>query len=106
NGDAENFFGPVVGVSPLAQNLAVQNLDASRGSSSIEVRLQGVTVLPHAVRVLVNGTSVGQGSFSGQTAGRARLPVPLSLLREGANQVTLTAEGGPIDVSLLDSLRL
>ena len=107
NGDRENFFGAVIAGNPVDQELTVQQLDeASREPALLDVSLQGVTLVGHQVRVMLNGTDVGTVSFVGQAAGMARISISSSLLKEGANQVTLAAQGGQTDVSLVDSIQL
>jgi Peptidase family C25 len=107
NGDAENFFGPVIAREPVEQSLALQNIDkVSSTSAKIEVALQGVTLQTHQVKVLLNGAEVGSVVFGGQSRGVARLPVPNSNLIEGDNVVRLAAQAGETDVSLLESVRI
>jgi len=107
NGDRENFFGAVIAGNSVDQTITVQHLDeASRESVLLEVTLQGVTWVGHQVRVLLNGSDVGAVNFVGQAEGTASLSASGSLLKEGANQVTLVAQGGQTDVSLVDSIRL
>src|SRR6202008_2783046 len=56
NGDAENFFGPVIANEPVDQTLNVQHVDKQSTSDSLlEVTLQGVTKQFHKVRVQLNG---------------------------------------------------
>jgi hypothetical protein len=107
NGDRENFFGAVIAGNSVDQELTVQHLDeASREPALLDVSLQGVTLVGHQVRVMLNGTDVGSVSFVGQAAGMAHISISSSLLKEGANQVTLSAQGGQTDVSLVDSIQL
>jgi hypothetical protein len=107
NGDRENFFGAVIAGNSVDQELTVQHLDeASREPASLDVSLQGVTLAGHQVRVIFNGTDVGSVSFVGQAAGMAHISISSSLLKEGANRVTLSAQGGQIDVSLVDNIQL
>jgi len=107
NGDKENFFGPVIARDPITQSLTIQHLDqASKGESVVEVALQGVTEAHHSVGVQLNGVYLGDVVFEGQTAGVARFPVPQSMLKEGTNQIGLTAMGGLSDVTLTDYARI
>ncbi len=104
NGDAENFFGPVVSTEAVVQGLSLQRVAA--GAAQLEVALQGVTFTEHRVRVLLNGVQVGTVNFKDQGRGVATFPISQSQLREGENQVSLAALGGQPDVSLIDSLRI
>jgi hypothetical protein len=107
NGDAENFFGPVIASEPVDQTLNVQHIDQrSTSDSLLEVTLQGVTKQFHRVKVQLNGADLGSVEFDGQSSGKATLKVSPSILKEGDNVVSLSAQIGEADVSLIDSLRL
>jgi hypothetical protein len=112
NGDADNFFGPIVSSDPATQSLAVRHLDGlAKTNASLAITLQGATDTPdsspdHMVRVLLNGSDVGAISFDGQSSKTATLSVSNTMLRDGDNSVTLTALGGEMDLSLIDSIRL
>lgn len=107
NGDAENFFGPVVAAEAVDQSLNLQHIDkGSASSAQLEVALQGVTQQTHQVKVLLNGSEVGSVAFGGQTRGVARIPLSHSNLRDGDNVVRLIAQAGETDVSLLDSISI
>jgi hypothetical protein len=85
----------------------LQHLDQSPGASAtVEIALQGATLLTHSVRVQLNSADIGTFSFEEQAEAVAKLNVSQSLLREGANQVTLTAQGGESDFSFVDYIRI
>lgn len=112
NGEAENFFGPVITADPVAQEFRVENLDTgSTDKARLEVALQGVTDLTnvapdHSVKVRLNGVDVGSVGFDGQARKVTEFTFSNQLLVEGSNSLTLVAEGGEMDVSLIDHLRL
>ena len=108
NGEASNFFGPVVSQTPLEQTVVISKLDSTApGDWPLEVALQGVTNdIEHSVEVRVNGNVAGLVSFDGQDRGATTLMVPRGWLVEGSNVIGLTALGGSTDVSLVDSIRL
>ncbi|MBI3910006.1 MAG: hypothetical protein HY320_03625 [Armatimonadetes bacterium] len=112
NGEANNFFGPVVTSTPVDLTLGVRHLDAAPpGPALLEVALQGVTDVPqpgpdHHVAIRLNGAPVAEVVFDGRSQGVAAVPIPQALLREGGNQVTLAAGPGETDVSLVDTIRL
>jgi hypothetical protein len=106
NGEAENFFGPVVGGTSVDQSVTLTKLASISAPAALEVFLQGVTLTSHQVRVTLNGAVVGTVSFSGQERGKASFPVPQSSLHEGLNTVQLVALGGPSDISLADTVRV
>ena len=110
NGEAENWFGPLVWAFPTDLVLTLANLDpAAPSAAALEVTLQGVTrddaINPDHTAVLVNGTAVGDLRFDGRDQGVETFAVPHALLQEGANTVQLVAQGA-VDYSLVDTLRL
>jgi uncharacterized repeat protein (TIGR01451 family) len=106
NGD--NFFGSLVSPAPVEQLLAVPHLDtASTQPAQLEVILQGVIVaFPHDVQVAVNGTVVGDVLFTGQDKGRFIVSLPPGSLQSGNNTITLTAQNGDYDTSLVQAIRI
>lgn len=111
NGEAENFFGRVIASQSVTQTMKLQHVDiAAPSEAELVLALQGVTDFPgspdHRVRVTVNGAEVGRLLFDGQSHHVETLRVPHSLLKEGENAFTLTAENGDADVSLVDYIRL
>ncbi|HXZ69831.1 MAG TPA: C25 family cysteine peptidase, partial [Streptosporangiaceae bacterium] len=106
--DGDNFFGALVSATPVEQTLAAHDVDtASTQPMGLEVALQGVVQdAPHQVAVALNGVTLGHISFQGQEKGDQILDVPPGLLREGSNSITLTAEDGDNDISLVDFLRI
>ena len=73
----------------------------------LEVTLQGIILaVPHDVTVALNGTTLGDLTFTGQSQGTFRATLPPGLLQEGPNTVTLTAQDGEYDTSLIESIRI
>jgi uncharacterized repeat protein (TIGR01451 family) len=103
-----NFFGALVSSTPVDQVLHVPHLDtASTVQAKLEVVLQGiVTAFPHDVKVALNGSPVGDVIFTGQDKGTLSVPLPSGLLQEWNNTVTLTAQNGDYDTSLVQSIRI
>jgi len=107
NGEKENFFGPVIWSQPLEKLLNVLHPDPSLpGEALLQVALQGVSALPHRVKVLLNGEEVGEVAFEGQVTGSAEFVIPQSEILEEQNLVSLIAQNGETDISLLDHIRL
>ena len=107
NGDTENFFGAVVTSRAVDQSLVLTgNETGSVKEASLEIKLQGVTFVPHQVQVTLNGFPLGSVTFNGKDAGSSRFVFPSSLLREGENKVTLAAVAGAIDISVVSSIRI
>ncbi len=104
-GNTDNFFGPLVSPVAAVQTVNISHLAA--GAGSIQVVLQGVTQgQQHDVTVAVNAATLGNMSFTGQQQGTAQFAVPAGVLTNGANTITLTAQQGDNDLSLVDHLDL
>jgi len=107
NGEADNYFGPVVGNWPLDQDFTLAQLDPSpSGEGRLEVTLQGLVEGRHQVEVRLNGSPVGTVTFEGLAQGTTQVSLSPSSLLPGANRVTLEAQGGEMDYSLVASVRL
>jgi uncharacterized repeat protein (TIGR01451 family) len=104
----ENFFGALVSPTPVEQVLEVPHLDVSSTQAArLEVVLQGViTAFPHDVTVVLNGTSLGDVVFTGQDKGKLNVIIPPGVLQPWSNTVTLTAQNGDYDTSLVDYIRI
>jgi hypothetical protein len=99
----DNFFGAFVSPTPVDQVLYLPHLDTtSTQTARLEVDLQGViNAFPHDVTVALNGTTIGDLTFTGQKRGRFSADVPPGVLQEGNNTVTLTSQNGDYDTSLV-----
>jgi hypothetical protein len=107
NGDAENFYAAIISQTASNQELTLREVASESGAEAqLEVIVNGLTIQPHSVKVLLNGTEMGIMNFDGTERKTMRFPVSLSLLREGANTVTLQSVGGSSDVNLLESIRV
>lgn len=106
NGEASNFFGKIVGQNTATLNLNLHHLATSSGQATLEVSLQGAVAGDHLVSVKLNGTDVGQLSFTGPFNSTAQFQVANSLLHNGENIILLTALGGQTDISLVDRVSL
>jgi uncharacterized repeat protein (TIGR01451 family) len=106
--NGNNFFGPLVTTTPLEQTLQVLHLDStSTVPASLEVNLQGVILgAPHEVSVTLNGTSIGNLTYTGESLGTFKATVPAGLLQNGSNTVTLTSQDGEYDISLVQSIKI
>ena len=106
--DGNNFFGAFISPVPVDQVLQVPHLDkTSSDPIDLDVALQGViTGFPHDVTVALNGTTLGDVTFTGQAKGELHFSVPPGLLLEGDNTVTLTAQNGLYDTSLVEFVRI
>ncbi len=106
NGDAENWFGPIVNSNAVSQTISIHNQDATDvAQAQIEIALQGVTTNAHQVTVSLNGQALNTTTFDGMEHHVLKLSVPQSSLIEGNNQITFAAAGSG-DVSLIDYVRV
>lgn len=106
NGDRENFYGAVLTTWPIEQPVPVTNRDPN-GMAQLELAIQGATEgMEHVVEVKLNGSAIGFVRVNGSSRHVEKLDVYASQLLEGDNVVTLTAQNGWDDVSVLESLRL
>ncbi|MBI1764905.1 MAG: hypothetical protein HYR56_26140 [Acidobacteria bacterium] len=107
NGDAENWFGPVVSNNAIVQALNVKALNrAAAGPAQLELTLQGVTGQAHTVLVEINGQATDAVNFTGPTRQVAALSLPVRWLLEGDNEIRLLSTVGSADISLVESVRL
>jgi uncharacterized repeat protein (TIGR01451 family) len=107
--NGNNFFGSLVSSPPsVDQIIYVPHLDESSTElPKLEVILQGVILgFPHDVTVALNGAALGDIAFTGQDKGKFRVSVPPGILHDGANTVTLTAQDGEYDTSLVQSIQI
>jgi uncharacterized repeat protein (TIGR01451 family) len=106
--DGNNFFGALVTTTPVDQVLAVQDVvTAAAEPVQLEVALQGVVAdVAHDVQVSLNGVTVGDITYNGQNQGTLNIEVPVNLLVAGNNTVTLTAQDGDNDISLVGHITL
>jgi uncharacterized repeat protein (TIGR01451 family) len=103
-----NFFGSIVSSTPVDQKIYVPHLDkTSNELPKLELVLQGVILaFPHDVTIALNGASLGDVTFTGQDKGKFRVSLPPGTLKEGVNTVTLTAQDGAYDTSLVQSIQI
>ncbi|HKR02758.1 MAG TPA: C25 family cysteine peptidase [Pyrinomonadaceae bacterium] len=108
NGEAENFFGPLVlKAAPAKQDLNLTDIDKSQGgTATLEIALQGLTAQEHQVKVMFNGAEVETVTFDALEHPIRRIGIPHSSLVEGNNSLTFTSMNGDADISLVDYVRL
>ena len=103
-----NFFGPLVSSTAIDETIQVNHLDTtSTQQVRLQLILQGIILaIPHDVTIALNGTTLGDLTFTGQAKGKFTVDVPPGLLQNGANTVTLTSQDGEYDISLLQSIQI
>jgi len=107
NPNDDNFFGALVSTTPVDQILATPHASTTANAAArLDVVLQGVGEgVPHDVTVALNGLTLGHIAFSSQSKGKMRADLPQGLLLE-SNTVTLTAQDGDTDISLVDHITI
>lgn len=106
NGERENFYGKVITTRPVTQSITVGNLE-NAGSAELEIGVQGARDnIAHVIAVSLNGSNVGYINYYNREREIATFSIPTSRLIAGENTVTLTAQNGSTDVSVLESVRL
>jgi len=105
NGERENFFGAVVSRIGVTRSLHLSSV-VPAAPATLEVTMQGITLVPHRVSMLLNGEAVGTLAFDGQSPAALRVELAPAKLREGDNAVQFISEGGNNDMSLVDTIRL
>ncbi|MEE9501153.1 MAG: C25 family cysteine peptidase, partial [Candidatus Aminicenantaceae bacterium] len=107
NGEEESFFGSVVSTDPVDQLITVPHVAPSAPEDALlEVVLQGATDFSHHIKILLNEGEIGEVFFDGQEKGIIEITISQDMLLEGDNIVTLAAQGGALDVSVVDYIRL
>jgi uncharacterized repeat protein (TIGR01451 family) len=99
----DNFFGPLV--SSVAESETVNVANLASGEAKVAVALQGLTDgQQHTVTVMLNGSTLGELNFANQNEGREEFQIPSGVLTNGSNTVTLLAQGGDNDFSLVNTI--
>jgi uncharacterized repeat protein (TIGR01451 family) len=106
--DGSNFFGPLISTTAEDQVMQTPNFNASSTQpATLDVALQGVIKgFPHDVSVALNGTVLGDVTFTGQQLGKFHVSLPPGVLQAGSNTITLTAQNGEYDTSLVSDIRI
>lgn len=104
----QNFFGPLISPTAVEEVITLPHLDTkSPQPSRLEIVLQGIIVAyPHDVTVTLNGTAIGDVTFTGQAKGTLSMNLPPGLLQGWNNTLTFTSQNGEYDTSLIDSIRI
>ncbi len=105
NGERDNFYGAVLLPMPATQKLTVSN--PGSGNAQLEVVVQGASEnIQHVISLNLNGTNIGYARLYSQERHVETFPIPSGVLVPGENTLTLVAENGWEDISVLESLRL
>lgn len=106
NGDQENFFGTVVTSANTNINFDLSAVDHRTGETPFTVVIGGLTINPHIVEVTLNGTVLGQMSWSGKTVKTQTFSIPFQLLQNGGNILKLRSLNASGDVSVFQSVKV
>jgi peptidase C25-like protein len=106
NGPSQNFYGQAIRVGkPINVVLNAPHPDTAV-PGSLRLVLHGYSLVPHVVKVSLNGTAIGTLNFRNQEDVVANLAVPAGVIKDGENVLALVGGGGEIDFSLPDSAAL
>lgn len=107
NGDADNFFGELIGNWTGIEPLKVGNIDAAYGgNATLELVIQGGTDMTHRIDVAINGHDLGTVVLQKTEQPTVTFQLPQAWLTPGANSVALTSLNGDEDVSIMARSRI
>jgi hypothetical protein len=106
NGEAENIFGDLISTDPTSETISVSGADPNGPQPQLEIALQGGTLQNHQVQVQLNGANVGAINLSAFDHKVTKFALDPSLLHNGDNTLTLVAQNGDEDVTLVDWVRV
>lgn len=105
NGDAENFFGTVISNTGGTINFNLSGVDFGTANASIDVNIQGISLVAHQTKVFLNSVELGTITGSDYNGMSKSFSIPTSMLLEGANSLRLiTPNSG--DVSFFSALKI
>ena len=106
NGYVENYWGnAVISNPPLTETFTLTSLDPSVLDATVTVKLQPITNVAHAVRVVINGHELGNMTGNGSASFSGDFVVPPAYLQEGNNSITLNTINSN-DANYFDSVRV
>jgi peptidase C25-like protein len=105
NGSGQNFLGPPVRTGKVTRLKFATPHRASSAPGSLRVSIQGVSLVPHSVKVSLNGRALGTLSFKNDGIGTATYRTPATVLKDAGNTAALAAFRGELDFGFVESLR-
>jgi hypothetical protein len=106
NGDAENIFGTTYNNTfPGTVNFNLNGVAFSSVNSSLDITLQGITLVAHQSKIILNGVELGVVTGSNYNPMNGHFDFPTSVLREGANTLVLTSFGQG-DINAFDRMKI
>ncbi len=106
NGDVENFFGSFISNSSAVVNFNLTAVDFSSANASLDLAVQGATLVEHQIKVSVNNIEAGVITASDYELMTKRFEIPTALLREGANAVQFQTLNGSSDLAFFSSMKV
>ncbi len=106
NGDVENFFGTFINNNPAIVNFDLNGVDFNSAAASIDIALQGGTLITHRTKVTINNVEIGEINGSNYELTSKLFEVPTSALREGANSIKFQTLDNASDISFFSSLKV
>jgi hypothetical protein len=106
NGDTENFFGSVIIGAGRTINFNLSGVDYTSPVSSIDVAIQGSTLIPHQVRVILNGVELGTMTGENYDSIPKHFDFPTSALLENSNAIQFIPLNGSSDITVFDSIKV
>lgn len=106
NGDTENFFGSVIIGAGRTINFNLSGVDYNSPVSSIDVAIQGSTLVPHQVKVLLNGVELGVITGENYDSLPKHFDFSTSVLLENSNAIQFVPLNGSSDITVFDSIKV
>ncbi|MGI8788335.1 MAG: C25 family cysteine peptidase [Pyrinomonadaceae bacterium] len=106
NGDAENFFGTFLGTSGATVNFNLSNVDFNSPTASIDLTINGATLVPHQNSVSINNVPLGVIQASNYAHTTTHFDIPTSVLLEGTNTLQFASTPASGDGSYFDSVKV
>jgi len=106
NGDVENFFGSIIDSNPTPVNFNLTGVDFSKPTASIDITVNGITLVAHQLKVTLNNVEIGTITGNNYNSMLRHFDIPTSALRDGANSLKLTSLNGAGDISLFTSMKI
>jgi hypothetical protein len=105
NGDEDNFFGSSFNSVGANFTVPTPNLDPVTGKGLFEITVQGLTLTPHSVTVLLNGNELGTLTGANRDSMTGSFGITSNLLVSGDNIVRLVTSGTG-DYGLTDTIKI
>lgn len=106
NGETDNFFGRVISNNTTTIALNLPAIDPRQSTVSVDLTIQGLTLVSHQIRVMLNSVELGIVSGDYTASMNRRFEVPVSLLTSGTNSLQLATLAGTSDLCFFDTVKV